>query len=96
MSKVIKEKEARPDFFAKGGTTGMFGKGTAHSALSGVSGKSDNGGTAGSEAADRIGTPNEGYTSGVRYIEGGDTHMFGKGHAGKKVPGVSGKETQEG
>ena len=96
MSKIIKEKQERPEFFAKGGSTKMFGKGTAHSALSGVSGKADNGGTAGSEPASRIGTPNEAYTEGVRYLEGGSGHMFGKGHAGKKVPGISGKETQEG
>ena len=30
------------------------------------------------------------------FAKGGDTKMFGKGHAGKKVPGISGKATQEG
>lgn len=95
MGKVMSES-ARPDFFAKGGTTKMFEKGTAHDAESGVSGKSANGGADG-VVADRIGPEKESYTEGVRMADGGgSSEMFGKGHAGKKVPGISGKATQEG
>jgi hypothetical protein len=95
MPKEMSRSE-KPDFFAKGGNTKMFGKGTAHTALSDVSGKSDNGGTAGSEPADKP-YEHESYTDGVRYQEGGGSNeMFGKGHSGKKIPGISGKETQEG
>jgi hypothetical protein len=43
MGKVEK-KDSRPDFFAQGGSTSMFGKGTAHDSLSGQSGKESNGG----------------------------------------------------
>jgi hypothetical protein len=89
-------RSEKPEFFASGGKTKMFGKGTAHEALSGVSGKSDNGGADG-VVADRIGPEKEAYTEGVRMADGGgSSEMFGKGHAGKKVPGISGKESQEG
>jgi hypothetical protein len=92
MGKVEK-CESRPDFYAQGGKTPMFGRGTAHPQASGVSGKESNGGSSG-QKAERKG---EGaYGKDVRYAEGGSGHMFGKGHAGKKTPFVSGKETQEG
>jgi hypothetical protein len=81
--------------FAKGGTGKMFGRGTAHSAESDVSGKSSNSGEEGNaKAKDRKGDLSTGkdYT----FLEGGKGKMFGKGHAGKKIPGVSGKATQEG
>lgn len=95
MGKVMKES-ASPDMFAKGGTGKMFEKGTAHAAQSGVSGKASNGGADG-VVADRIGPEKEAYTEGVRMADGGgSSEMFGKGHAGKKVPGISGKATQEG
>lgn len=95
MPKQMSESE-RPDFFAKGGNTKMFEKGTAHDAQSGVSGKASNGGADG-VVADRIGGDKEAYTEGVRMADGGgSSEMFGKGHAGKKVPGISGKASQEG
>jgi hypothetical protein len=84
---------ARPDFFAQGGKTPMFGRGTAHEVIPGISGKESNGGSSG-EKAERKG---EGaYGKDVRYPEGGTTKMFGKGHAGKMTPFFSGKQTQEG
>ena len=95
MGNVIKKhsSDERPDFFAKGGTTPMFGRGTAHEMTPFQSGKESNGGSSG-EKAERKG---EGaYGKDVRYAEGGSGHMFGKGHAGKKVPFISGKATQEG
>jgi hypothetical protein len=73
-------RSEKPEFFAKGGDTKMFGKGTAGKAESGVSGKESNDPSGGGE----------------EFAKGGSGKMFGKGHAGKKVPGVSGKETQEG
>jgi hypothetical protein len=95
MAKEMSRSE-KPEFFAKGGTTKMFEKGTAHEAQSGVSGKAANGGADG-VVADRIGPEKEAYTEGVRMADGGgSSEMFGKGHAGKKVPGISGKATQEG
>ena len=95
MGKVMSEN-AKPDMFAKGGTGKMFGKGTAHAAESGVSGKSSNSGGSG-VTADRIGPEKEAYTEGFKMADGGKSgQMFGKGHAGKKIPGVSGKESQEG
>jgi hypothetical protein len=95
MAKEMSRSE-KPEFFAKGGTTKMFEKGTAHEAQSGVSGKAANGGADG-VVADRIGPEHESYTEGVRMADGGgSSEMFGKGHAGKKVPGISGKATQEG
>lgn len=95
MPKQMSQSE-KPDFFAKGGSGKMFEKGTAHEAQSGVSGKSSNGGADG-VVADRIGPEHEEYTSGVRMAEGGGSNeMFGKGHAGKKVPNISGKASQEG
>ena len=87
------KSDARPEFFAQGGKTAMFGRGTAHEAISGISGKESNGGSSG-EKAERKG---EGaYGKDVRYAEGGTTKMFGKGHAGKMTPFVSGKQSQEG
>lgn len=90
------ERSERPDFFAKGGSNKMFEKGTAHEALAGVSGKAANGGADG-VVADRIGGEKEAYTEGFRMAEGGGgNEMFDKGHAGKKVPGISGKASQAG
>ena len=40
----IEKRDSRPDFFAKGGTGSMFGKGTAHPIAPGQSGKDANGG----------------------------------------------------
>ena len=40
----IEKRSAQPDFFAKGGTGSMFGKGTAHDVTPGQSGKDANGG----------------------------------------------------
>ena len=92
MGKVEKS-DSRPDFFAKGGNTPMFGRGTAHEVVPGISGKESNGGASGAKA-ERKG---EGaYGKDVRYAEGGSGHMFGKGHAGKKVPFISGKADQVG
>lgn len=92
MARVDKS-DARPDFFAQGGSTPMFGRGTAHEVIPGISGKESNGGSSG-EKAERKGDGS--YGKDVRYAEGGSGHMFGKGHAGKKVPFISGKESQEG
>jgi hypothetical protein len=95
MGKVISDGE-RPDFFAQGGKTKMFEKGTAHEALSGVSGKASNSGKSG-VTADRVGPEKEAYTQGFEMAEGGGPNeMFGKGHAGKATPGISGKESQDG
>jgi hypothetical protein len=79
MPKVISSGD-RPGFFAQGGKTKMFGKGTAGEAAEGVSGKESNSPAGG----------------GDKFAKGGSGHMFGKGSAGKKVPGISGKATQEG
>jgi hypothetical protein len=87
-------RSERPDFFAKGGSTKMFEKGTAHDAESGVSGKEKNGGA---DGASPDSNEAEGYGKGFKFADGGGSNeMFGKGSAGKKVPGVSGKETQSG
>lgn len=94
MGKVEKSSE-RPDFFAKGGTTHMFERGTAHSAVPDVSGKPSQGGEEGnSRAKDRKGELSTGKD--FTFLDGGKGKMFGKGHAGKKVPGISGKASQEG
>ena len=70
MAKVEK-RSASPDFFAKGGKTKMFGKGTAGRAESEVSGKASNSPPGGSE----------------KFASGGKSGaMFGKGHAGKVTP----------
>lgn len=79
MGKVISSGD-RPDFFAKGGTTKMFGKGTAGKVTEGQSGKESNSPAGGSD----------------KFASGGSGKMFGKGSAGKKVPGISGKATQSG
>jgi hypothetical protein len=76
-SKQISKGE-RPDFFAKGGDTKMFGKGRAGEAEDGVSGKQSN-------------DPSGG---GDKWASGGSTKMFGKGHANKAEPGQSGKTSQ--
>lgn len=89
----VDKKDSRPDFYAQGGSASMFGRGTAHEALSGQSGKEDNGGSSG-QAAQRKGEGS--YGKDVRFAEGGSGHMFGKGHAGKKTPFISGKASQEG
>jgi hypothetical protein len=79
MGKVESQSE-KPEFFAQGGKTHMFGKGTAGEAAEGQSGKESNSPPGGSD----------------KFASGGKTHMFGKGSAGKKVPGISGKATQSG
>jgi hypothetical protein len=79
MGKVISSGD-KPGFFAQGGKTKMFGKGTAGDAAEGVSGKESNSPAGGS----------------AKFASGGKTGMFGKGQAGKKVPGISGKATQSG
>lgn len=89
----VEKKDSRPDFFAQGGSTSMFGRGTAHEVIPGQSGKEANGGSSG-QAAQRKGEGS--YGKDVRFAEGGSGHMFGKGHAGKKVPFVSGKQDQNG
>jgi len=95
MPKTISQSE-RPDFFAKGGTQHMFGKGSTGKAAPGVSGKqSMSGAGEDGEKANRL-FEADNYTRGVDYLHGGHGGMFGKGHAGKKVPGISGKATQEG
>ena len=43
MPRVLSQSE-KPEMFAKGGTTPMFSRGTAHAAEDGVSGKSSNSG----------------------------------------------------
>ena len=78
MAKVIKSG-SQPGFFASGGKTKMFGKGTAGRAESDVSGKASNSPSGGSE----------------KFASGGSGKMFGKGHAGKVTPGVSGKQSQD-
>jgi hypothetical protein len=92
MSKIMKKSES-PEFFAKGGTTKMFGKGHANKKVPGISGKASQGDNAGEKPEENMA---EGYGSGFRFAEGGSGGMFGKGHAGKKIPGISGKATQEG
>jgi hypothetical protein len=92
MAKEGKRSES-PEFFAKGGSGKMFGKGHASDAPSGVSGKESQEKNDGAKPDENEA---EGYGSGFRFAEGGDGTMFGKGHAGKKVPGISGKATQEG
>jgi hypothetical protein len=79
MGRVISSGD-KPGFFAQGGKTKMFGKGTAGEATEGVSGKESNSPSGGSD----------------KWASGGKGKMFGKGSAGKKVPGISGKATQEG
>jgi hypothetical protein len=74
MGKVI-SSGARPDFFAKGGTGKMFGKGTAGKATEGVSGKESNSPPGGSD----------------KFASGGKGKMFGKQSANKMTPGQSGK-----
>ena len=76
----VESSGARPDFFAKGGTTKMFGKGKAGDVTSGQSGKESNSPAGG----------------GDKWAAGGSGKMFSKGSAGKKVPGISGKATQSG
>lgn len=92
MGKMEKKSE-RPDFFAKGGSTKMFGKGHTGKAPSGVSAKQSQ---EGGDGAKPDVNDAEGYGSGFRYASGGSGSMFGKGHAGKKIPGISGKASQEG
>ena len=80
MAKVIKNKndkqDSDPGFFAQGGKTKMFGKGTSFEAKEGVSGKPTNA---------------EGAVASETFLQGGHGKMFGKGHANMKVPGISGK-----
>jgi hypothetical protein len=74
MGKVI-SSSTRPDFFAKGGTGKMFGKGTAGRSTEGVSGKESNSPSGGSD----------------KWASGGKGKMFGKQSASKATPGQSGK-----
>jgi hypothetical protein len=90
----IESRGEHPEFFAKGGSGKMFGKGHANTKVPGISGKASQGDNEGIKP-EHLGE-SEGYTSGVRYLDGGSTKMFGKGHAGKKVPGISGKADQSG
>lgn len=92
MPKEMKRSES-PEFFAKGGTTKMFGKGHASDAPSGVSGKESQ---EKNDGAKPDVNDAEGYGGKFRFQEGGSGGMFGKGHAGKKIPGISGKASQEG
>jgi hypothetical protein len=78
MGKVI-SKSDRPDFYAKGGSGKMFGRGEAGRAESGTSGKQSNAPAGGDE----------------KFASGGKNHMFGKGRAGKATPGQSGKSGQD-
>ena len=88
------KSDARPDFFAQGGSTPMFGRGTAHEVIPVSQVKNR-------MAVLRVKRLN------VRVMVltvkmfvmlkwWFRPHMFGKGHAGKKVPFISGKESQEG
>lgn len=96
MPKVM-EKSEKPDFFAKGGSTKMFERGTAHNAVPDVSGKPKQGGEEGNEGPKNRKGELESYGKGFTFQKGGGSNeMFGKGHAGKKVPGISGKASQEG
>lgn len=96
MSKIM-DREQAPDFFAKGGTTKMYGKGHAGEAPAGISGKESQESDAGMEGPKNRKGDLAGYGKGFTFQAGGGSNeMFGKGHAGKKVPGISGKATQEG
>jgi hypothetical protein len=96
MGKEGKRSE-RPEFFAKGGSTGMFGKGHADPARSEYSGKASQGENEGASTNAPPSGEKDAYTSKIKMAKaGGSNEMFGKGHAGKKVPGISGKATQEG
>jgi hypothetical protein len=92
----IESRSEKPEMFAKGGKDKMFERGTAHSAVSDVSGKPKQGGEEGNERAkDRKGELSTGKDFTFQK-GGGSGRMFGKGHAGKKTAGTSGKESQEG
>jgi hypothetical protein len=93
VGKVIKQGD-RPEFFAQGGSTKMYGKGYASPKDPDYSGKQSQGSNVGQTPEKPY--EHESYTDGVKYAEGGSGKMFSKGHAGKKVPGISGKATQEG
>lgn len=93
----VQERSEKSSFFPKGGTTKMYGRGTAHEAVPDYSGKQKNDGEEGSEGPKNRKGELESYAKGFTFPKGGGSNeMFGKGHAGKKVPGVSGKESQEG
>lgn len=77
MAKVIKKSDGAR-FFAKGGTTKMFGAGCADPAPSGVSVKDSQGSGGGK----------------FEYAKGGSGHMFGKGYANQAPAGVSVKNSQ--
>lgn len=77
MGKVM-SKSAKPEFFAKGGKTAMFGKGHAAPAPDGVTGYDTQ--------------PGEG--PGGKFAKGGSGHMFGKGHANAAEAGVTSKNSQ--
>lgn len=96
MPKVMKREEAR-SFFASGGNEKMYGKGRAGTASAGVSGKERNDNDAGNARAENPKGERPGYAHDYTFQKGGGANeMFGKGHAGKKTPGTSGKASQEG
>lgn len=96
MPKVMSRSE-KPDFFAKGGSGKMYGKGRTGTASSGVSGKESNSNDAGNARAENPKGERPAYAHDFTFQKGGgSSEMFGKGHAGKKTPGVSGKASQEG
>lgn len=76
MGKVESRSE-KPDFFAKGGSGKMFGKGKVGEVEPGVSGKQSN-------------APSGG---GDKFASGGKGKMFGKQSANKMTPGQSGKSS---
>jgi hypothetical protein len=99
MGKVIKEskKSESRSFFASGGNEKMYGKGRTGGVQPGISGKESN-----SPSEHNAGPSNQKgqkpeYAHDYKFLEGGGSNkMFGKGHAGKATPGVSGKASQEG
>ena len=92
----MERSEAR-DFFGRGGTTKMYEKGHAGTASAGVSGKESNSNNAGNTGPENRKGELESYGKGFTFQKGGGSNeMFGKGHAGKKAPGISGKASQEG
>jgi len=75
----------------------MYAKGHAGTAQSGYSGKESNTNNAGNERPRNPKGQQPAYAHDYEFIKGGGSNeMFGKGHAGKKTPGISGKASQEG
>jgi len=93
MGKVVKTSRIKTDegFFAGGGHEKMYGKGHVGSAQSGYSGKESNSSDTGTRAKNAKGQY-PAYAHDFTFLEGGHSNaMFGKGHATKATPGVSGK-----